>query len=391
MSVLEERQNKRKGLTGVGGSGGSGVSTSGESANQPEIKPVDTVNYRPGDLGAPAKPVIPSAADVNPEMKRVDAGSYNPEAWYRADTYDAAAKYNPNATRKEYLAAHARYRKDNNMGDMSFMDVVNALNGGDPNKSKAQEDAEKKKMKRATMLNAVGDLLLNLYNYGRTKAGNPAMDLSGMGEKGRNRLERLRAYQEQLGRQNYNVYMNALKSQRSAEADAAATERKYLHEMQVEALKQRNPLNKARIDTEAARKGYYDEQTRGKQIENEWEPKISAAEEAAARALAYQRNTAAAKNGKKEFLEVVGKDGKIRVYSSDNGANWIEQAYQDVLDATGGDKSPYKIRKSDLWASPAVKASEMYDVVTRYNNDMRDDAKANRYKRKKGEGKAPIS
>lgn len=363
MASIEERQNKR-------------LHSSPTLASTEEI----------------AKPEVLTTAKPEPILEqKVEVSNFHPEDWKRAKDYETAALYNPKATRAQYLSANAKYRAENGLPAMSYEEIVHSLQGGDPFKSKEQELKEQKRMRTAERINAIGDVLVNLVNYGRTKAGNPVMNLSSIREQGYNRLNNLRKYQTMLSRQNYGDYLNTIARDRAAEAANDAENRKFQQQIYLQTLKDNNPLNKARIGTQQAQQQYYTERTKGAQIENEYKPKereaglrLTGARTKQAEASSAASYARAKKSGEEnKYLEVTLNSGKKKKYSPKDGANWVQKAYQEMLAESGKNKSEYEVRKL-FGESPTNQ--EMYDAVTRYESDLWK----NQFKRSKGTGRAPL-
>lgn len=304
--------------------------------------------------------------------------------WNSLSSYDEAAKVDPNLTRAGWMHEHAKWRTENNMPEMSYSEVLAGMGVGDPYKTKAQEDAEKKKVKRASVLNALGDVFLNLWNVGRTQAGNPAMEFAGVGERGRRRIEQMRQGYDRIAKQNYSVYMDAYNRDKAARDALAAEARKQKAAADLAATKHQYSL-----ELEGEKQKAADAKAK-KEHENRLELEGVKAKNAATQAATkfeYDKKIATIRSrgggsGSNDYLDVYTANGKKRRYTkADNGANWVHQAYQDMIKETGGDESPYKVSGIGLGGTYVPDTKEMYDAVTRYNNDVEANNELNQYKR----------
>lgn len=149
--------------------------------------------------------------------------------WRTLPSKEAYEKFG-SLTPSEYLHGVAKYREENGIEPLSMEEITGALKGRDPFEEAGKADRREKMLRRAERINAIGNLLAGLVNYGRTKAGNPAMNLQGIEEKGYNRIQNLREYQSRLARQNYNDYMGAIIRDRATKEQLAAEERKQKRE-----------------------------------------------------------------------------------------------------------------------------------------------------------------
>jgi len=238
--------------------------------------------------------------------------------------YDEAVKTNPTLTPAEWVHQEILRRKESGEPDFSLAEIGGFFGGKDPYKTKAETVAEQKKLKRASMVNALGSLLINLWNVGRTKAGNPAMNLSGVSERGQARINQMREGQEKIARQNYNAYMDAYirdKAQRDAlaaeerknkaAAEAAATKHQY--DLDILEAKQNTPEAQYKAQSaywqsvynQARAEGYGDEQ---------------AQRIAALKALAEQRRAAAEKYRKDTGKGTSGGSGNGGAFHAGTGA-----------------------------------------------------------------------
>lgn len=156
--------------------------------------------------------------------------------WRTLSSQEAYKKFGT-LTPAEYLHGVAKYREENGLEPFSTEEIVGALNGRNPFEEVGKTDRREKMLRRAERINAIGNVLAGIVNYGRTKAGNPAMNLQGIEEKGYNRLQNLREYHNRLARQNYNDYMGAIIRDRATKEQLAAEERKQKRENAAENLK----------------------------------------------------------------------------------------------------------------------------------------------------------
>lgn len=297
--------------------------------------------------------------------------------WNSLSSYDEAAKVDPNLTRAGWMHEHAKWRTENNMPEMSYTELVRGMGMGDPYKTKAEEEAEQKKVKRASVLNALGDVFLNLWNVGRTQAGNPAMEFTGVGERGRARVEQMRQGYDKLAKQNYNAYMEAYVRDKAARDAIAAEKRKTEAAATLEATKHKNAL-----ELEGVKAG--NAQTAQEQKQEDQKELI----ELRGQVNNKKTTSGGGSKGSNSYLEVVGPDGKKRRFSRENGADWVTQAYRYMLSASGGEKSPYRITDA-LGNDGTLTNQKMYDAVTRHNNAVEATNELSQYKRGGG-GAAPL-
>lgn len=234
------------------------------------------------------------------------------------NSYEEAVKINPNLTPGEWIHQEILRRKESGEPDFSLAEIGGFFGGKDPYKTKAETEAEQKRLKRASMVNALGSLLVSLWNVGRTKAGNPAMNLSGMSERGQARINQMREGQEKIARQNYNDYMDAIirdKAQRDAiaaeerKAEAAATLEGIKHQNDLDkiAAQQNTPYEQNRADNQFWQAQYNKARAEGY-------PEKLAAEIASEKALAEQRRAAAEKQRKDTGKGTSGGSGSGGAY-----------------------------------------------------------------------------
>lgn len=267
------------------------------------------------------------------------------------NSYEEAVKINPNLTPGEWIHQEISRRKESGEPDFSMAEIGGFLGGKDPYKTKAETEAAQKRLKRASMVNALGSLLVNLWNVGRAKAGNPAMDLSGMSERGQARINQMREGQEKLARQNYNAYMDAIvrdKAERDAlaaekrKAEAAADLAKQKHQYALDELeaKQNTPYEQNRADNQYWQAQYNKARAEGY-------PEKQAAEIASEKALAEQRRAAAEKYRKggsgsgsggayHPGTSVYANDGNVYTRSkvvSDDEKKWLVGRYGKPVQA----------------------------------------------------------
>ena len=83
------------------------------------------------------------------------------------------------------------------------------------------------------------------------------------------------------------------------------------------------------------------------------------------------KNRITTESRKEQFIDVPSRDGRTskRYSQKENGNNWITTAYKDVLEMTGGDNSPYKVKKeSGFYGSGSTTPTnqEMYESISKY-------------------------
>lgn len=181
---------------------------------------------------------------------------------WRSLDYDSAIKFNPSLSRSRYISGAAAYRKENDKPGFTDAELYTLLGGKDPFISAEQEQKNERRMKAAGYVDAIGGVLANLVNYIRTTRGNPAMNLSSLSQNTA-RLDRLKAYHDNLSRQNFGVYMDMLERQRAREAAAEQAENKFRQQLALEEIKQNSPFSRARLNTEQERAKTEQERRKG--------------------------------------------------------------------------------------------------------------------------------
>ena len=238
--------------------------------------------------------------------------------------YDEAVKTNPTLTPAEWVHQEILRRKESGEPDFSLAEIGGFFGGKDPYKTKAETEAEQKRLKRASMVNALGSLLVSLWNVGRTKAGNPAMNLSGMSERGQARINQMREGQEKIARQNYNDYMDAIirdKAERDAlaaeerKAEAAATLEGIKHQNDLALLDAKQNTPEAKYKTESA---YWQAQYNKARAEGYGEEQAQRI--ASLKALVEQRRAAAEKHRKDTGKGTSGGSGNGGAFHAGTGA-----------------------------------------------------------------------
>lgn len=187
---------------------------------------------------------------------------------WRSLDYDSAIKFNPSLSRSQYISGAAAYRKENDKPGFTDAELYTLLGGKDPFISAEQEQKNERRMKAAGYVDAIGGVLANLVNYIRTTRGNPAMNLSSLSQNTA-RLDKLKAYHDALGRQNFGVYMDMLEKQRALEAAAAQAENKFRQQIALEQFKQNSPYSIARLNTEQERTKTEQVKRKGIEMNNE--------------------------------------------------------------------------------------------------------------------------
>lgn len=153
------------------------------------------------------------SANVLPNKLPTESGA----RWQEMAAKDAYS-YNPQLTPAEYLSGVASYRKQNGKEGLSYAEIAEALKGRDPLQSEEDRIKAERRLRAAENINAVGSVLANLVNVVRTRRGNPSMNLSGAGREGQARINRIRQYRDNLARQNYQDYIEAIARDRAEQA-----------------------------------------------------------------------------------------------------------------------------------------------------------------------------
>lgn len=265
---------------------------------------------------------------------------------WRSLDYDSAIKFNPSLSRSQYISGAAAYRKENDKPGFTDAELYTLLGGKDPFISAEQEQKNERRMKAAGYVDAIGGVLANLVNYIRTTRGNPAMNLSSLSQNTA-RLDRLKAYHDNLSRQNFGVYMDMLEKQRAREAAAEQAENKFRQQLALEEIKQNSPFSRARLNTEQERAKTEQERRKG----------IMANNELAGLKAEEQRIT-------NRYLP-----GKLSAQSS-----YYNARAKNELEGTGNGKKkvPYKVRlKVDDGYSDEYDLSKDEDVMRMYEDGVK--------------------
>lgn len=243
--------------------------TSVVSSQPPKPDPTEPVEYRfPSESVSQATQAMAStdAIDADKVELRPKEQLKGGVDWRSLD-YDSAIKFNPSLSRSQYISGAAAYRKENNKPGFTDAELYTLLGGKDPFISAEQEQKNERRMKAAGYVDAIGGVLANLVNYIRTTRGNPAMNLSSL-SKNTARLDRLKAYHDNLSRQNFGVYLDMLEKQRAREAAAEQAENKFRQQLALEQLKQNSPYSLARLNTEQERAKTEEARRKGIEMNN---------------------------------------------------------------------------------------------------------------------------
>jgi hypothetical protein len=162
----------------------------------------------------------------------VTTPAFNPYAV----TYQEALSNDPNLKKTDWINGTTQWRMENGKDPLTYAEIGEVLKGQDPRITEEQREKAEKALRGMERINAVGSFLGNLLNYARTNKGHMAMNLSGMGQEGQQRVDRLRAYNEKLDRQGYDDYVTAITRDR---AEAAARQAREQAQRNQEAQQQR--------------------------------------------------------------------------------------------------------------------------------------------------------
>lgn len=310
-------------------------------------------------------------ADVVRSGTTVPATSENevPD-FVKAGSYEELVKKDPSWSRSAYLHKLEKYRRENGLPDLSYLETINILKGQDPYETEAERQKREKNLKIAERINAVGSFLNALVNYNRVSRGHVGYT-PDKGTEGYNRIQRLRQGREQLARSNAKDYLGIMAQDRAerAKAEAAAAakqqrEREYQYKEEVLKFKIENAKNerdrKAAADELARLKFDYQKEKDAAMLEerrrhNKATEKIS-------------RERISGGSGSNKYLELETRDGKKRFTPGEHGSNWVHRAYQEMLKQPGG--KDFEIQK--LWGngSSAPTEQEMYEAITKYNESQ---------------------
>lgn len=328
---------------------------------------------------------------------------------WRSLDYDSAIKFNPSLSRSQYISGAAAYRKENDKPGFTDAELYTLLGGKDPFISAEQEQKNERRMKAAGYVDAIGGVLANLVNYIRTTRGNPAMNLSSLSQNTA-RLDKLKAYHDALGRQNFGVYMDMLEKQRALEAAAAQAENKFRQQIALEQFKQNSPYSIARLNTEQERAKTEQEKRKG----------IAATNELTGLKTEQQRITNKYLPGKlsaqssyynaraKNELEGTGSGKKKQVYPKvriKRGDDYSQEEFDlnkdvDVLSmyregAEAGVYPPYKevldAEENDDYDLNNLDVDLLRNIILyqKYNYITPDDKDYNKYKKEKSNSNKP--
>ena len=156
----------------------------------------------------------------------------------------------------EMLYNISRYREAKGLPPLTYEEKMMLLAGRDPNKSKKEVKAEKRRAKWADVLNELGNVLAHFYNYGRAKAGSPAAVINHTPS---NNTERLRAADMAMRQRGYNDYVNAMANaeKRRQQREDYLYNLKMQREKAVEDAKLDTLLKKYRLDNDPETKLRY--------------------------------------------------------------------------------------------------------------------------------------
>ena len=317
--------------------------------------------------------------------------------WVKMNANEAYNNYK-DLTPAQYLRDLTAYKKAGDE-ELSFADVVSALDGRNPNKSENDLKKERRRYRAASAINSLGTVLANLFNVYRTSKGNPSLKLNSL-EHGQKRIDELRARNMALDRNAHDAYMSAIMAQRKEQGEKAAADLKYIRDLEKIKIEQNSPLNNEKINTEKTRQEsnrataeYTKSRTAGQQADNDYKPKKQQAELALADARRQQALASAANSGgskTQKYVELLGADGKVTRYAPEtDGDSYVHKAYRYIINSTGGEeKSPYRIEKMQdvMTGDTGYQTREMMDMIEKYNADMRqkneDSEKEKGYERK---------
>lgn len=300
------------------------------------------------------------SANVLPDKLPTESGA----RWQEMTAKDAYS-YNPQLTPAEYLSGVASYRKQNGKEGLSYAEIAEALKGRDPLQSEEDRIKAERRLRAAENINAVGSVLANLVNVVRTRRGNPSMNLSGAGREGQARINRIRQYRDNLARQNYQDYIGAIARDRAEQAriDVEQAKQKQFYDKLDHDTAQKELERQFKIDLSLLSQGQKEKLEAIKDKHRRGQISLSKALEL--------KNRITSESKKEQFIDVPSRDGKTskRYSQKENGNNWITTAYKDVLEMTGGDNSPYKVKKEPRFygsGSSTPTNQEMYESISKY-------------------------
>ena len=304
-------------------------------------------------------------------------------AWINAKSFEEAAKIDPKISRGQYAYEVSKYRREQGQPDMSYAEWANIIKGNDPYETEEQRLKREKNMKTARQINALGTFINALVNYNRVKRGHVGYT-PDKGTDTYNRLERIRAGQEQLAQSRAKDYLGALAKDRAerakAEASAVAArqaERNY--QLKVKDLEWKMENAK----TEAARKQAADELAREKfEWQQQKEDRNFEEKQRSNKANEAIRRERASKtgSGNKKYLELQTGNGVKQYTPEEYGSNWVHKAYQDMLKEPGGKEFAVHKYGGFMGGSSVPSEQEMYEAITRYNDSQwKNRYKSNRY------------
>ena len=308
--------------------------------NEPPVEPLDMDGLTKDDLPQPVwtEPEMPKAAPSveMPDLKDVVQRNQWIEAhpWVTGTDYKNTYRVYNDLTPAQLLRDIAEYRRMEGK-EIEAWEWPAILAGRDPNQSEREARREERREAWANRINAIGDVVNHFVNFGRAMGGNPIAQVRDTYNP--EQAARLRAAHENLRRQHYLDYMNAMKwkyDQTKREREAAA---KIKARQEAEKIKWESPL--------------YQEQLKGQQLTNDikkeeletkrWTRINLSNEESrkdaeskgrqavlAARASAYEaraknncnNKTGNKNNGNNKPYYVIGPNGEKRYFDSRNAA-----------------------------------------------------------------------
>lgn len=284
--------------------------------------------------------------------------------WQEMSAQEAYAAH-PQLSPAAYLSGVASYRKKKGQEGLSYTELAKALRGRDPLQSEEDRINAERRLRAAESINAVGSVLANLVNVVRTRRGNPSMNLSGAGREGQARIDRIRQYRDNLSRQNYQDYIGAIARDRAEQARIElnqAKQKQFYDKLDHDAA-QKELERQFKIDYSLLSQGQKEKLESIKDKHRRGQISLSKALEL--------KNRITTESRKEQFIDVPSRDGRTskRYSQKENGNNWITTAYKDVLEMTGGDNSPYKVKKeSGFYGSGSTTPTnqEMYESISKY-------------------------
>lgn len=307
--------------------------------NEPPVEPLDMDGLTKDDLPQPVwtEPEMPKAAPSveMPDLKDVVQRNQWIEAhpWVTGTDYKNTYRVYNDLTPAQLLRDIAEYRRMEGK-EIEAWEWPAILAGRDPNQSEREARKEVRREAWANRINAIGDVINHFVNFGRAMGGNPIAQVRDTYNP--EQAARLRAAHENLRRQHYLDYVNAMKwkydltkRERAAAAQIKARQEAEkikwespLYQEQLKGQQLTNDTKKEELETKRWRRLNLTNEESRKDAESKkrqavWDSQVKANN---ARANNYGKNKKGNSTNKKQPYYVIGPNGEKRYFGSRNAA-----------------------------------------------------------------------